>query len=58
MSSNFSMSQWAQTGTLPNNILDAYALTTDAGMLDLRLNYMSCCGVGPLIHDPGWTNYR
>ena len=51
-------SSGAQTGTLPDDILDVHALTTDASMLDLRLNLISCCGVGPLIHDPGWITFR
>ena len=27
-------------------------------MLDFRLNFMCCCGVGPLIHDTYWLNVR
>ena len=33
-----------QAGTIPNGITNAFS--TYGSYLDLRLNYMSCCGIG------------
>ena len=47
-----------QTGSLPNSIVDIASLTSYNSLLDFRLNFMCCCGVGPLIHDQYWLNVR
>ena len=33
-----------QTGTIPNGITNA--LSTYGSYVDLRMNYLSCCGIG------------
>ena len=48
----------SQTGSLPNSLANVTALQTYNSLLDFRLNYMCCCGVGPLRHDPYWNNVR
>ena len=40
-----------QSGSLPSDIASVMSLTGYSGMLDIRLNFMCCCGVGPLIGD-------
>ena len=47
-----------QTGSLPSSIVDIKSLTKYDSMLDFRLSFMCCCGVGPMIHDPYWLNVR
>ena len=48
-----------QTGTIPASAVRSEALTSGYGSgLDLRLNFMSCCGIGPLVHDPYWLDVR
>ena len=48
-----------QSGSLPDSIVDGLmaALGTLA-FFDARLNFMCCCGVGTLLHDPYFTLVR
>ena len=39
-----------QTGSLPSDIASVLSLTGYSGLLDTRLNFMCCCGVGPLLY--------
>ena len=41
--------QSTQSGSLPSDIASVVSLTEYSGLLDTRLNFMCCCGVGPLI---------
>ena len=38
-----------QTGTLPSDIASVLSLTGYSGMLDTRLNFMCCCGIGGAV---------
>ena len=45
-----------QSGSLPESIVDGLeAALGTLTFFDARLNFMSCCGVGPLLHDPYFT---
>ena len=52
-----------QTGLIPDSVVDI-ATSSEFGwgvfssLFDVRLNFMSCCGIGPLIHDEYWLKVR
>ena len=49
----------SQTGSIPNGATSIAALTSYNSYFDVRLNFMSCCGIGPLVRDfPYFTNVR
>ena len=52
-----------QSGVIPDSIVNiasssSFGWGVFSNLFDARLNFMSCCGVGPLIHDKYWHNTR
>jgi hypothetical protein len=49
-----------QSGTIPESIANVFkgANSNILASVDLRLNFLSCCGIGPLIQDYFFWNVR
>ena len=49
------------TGVIPDSITNIITVVFSSvfqSVLDVRLNFLCCCGVGPLVHDPYYVNIR
>ncbi len=46
------------TGSIPDSVMNSEGLELYSSLLDLRFTFMSCCSIGPLIHDGDYKNAR